>query len=233
METPTASEPGPGKKRAGRPSRKAAVEIDARILDAATALFLERGVDGTSLEAVAARAAVSKPTLYARHSSKPDLFAAVIRANVAAAMPEAGAVSAGASPEARLRRVGRAVIEGAMRPVPLGLMRLYIAEAPRHGALIREVDRMGREVALDVLTRAILGKDGGGDADAMDRGRIAAGHFLDMAFVPHQVRMLLGDTPEDADPLHPTLDERIDNAVAMLKGAGLLATSHAPTDPEE
>lgn len=217
-----ASEPRPRTKRGGRPSASAAAEIDARIMGAATALFLERGLDGTSFEAIAAEATISKPTLYARYSDKSALFAAVIRANVAAAMPPAEAVPAGASPEERLRRIGRAVIEGAMHPVPLGLMRLYVAEAPRHGALIREADRMGREVALDALARAIVGGDDGSDVEALDRARIAAGRFLDMVFVPHQMRMLLGDAPDAADPLHPTLDERIDDALAMLKGAGLL-----------
>ena len=107
-----------------------------------------------------------------------------------------------------------------MQPVPLGLMRLYIAEAPRHGALIREVDRMGRKAALDVIAGAIADAD---DAEAIDRARVAAGRFLDMAFVPHQMRMLLGDAPDADDHLHPTLDERIEEAVAILAASGLLS----------
>lgn len=210
----------PAKSRGGRPSLERAADNDARILSAAATLFIERGVDATSLAAVATAAAVSKPTLYTRYADKSALFVAVIQANVAASMPPIKGFASEASPEDRLRKVGRAVINGAMQPVPLGLMRLYIAEAPRHGALVREVDRMGREAALQTISRAIADPD---DTGSLDRARVIAGNFLDMVFVPHQMRALLGDPPDDADLLHPTLDERIDTAVAFLKSIGLLA----------
>nr|WP_235986238.1 TetR/AcrR family transcriptional regulator [Paracoccus aerius] len=210
----------PTTSRSGRPSHERVAEIDARILSAAAALFIERGVDGTSLEAVATAAAVSKPTLYARYADKSELFVAVIRANVAAAMPPIEIAANAASPAERLSQVGRAVIKGAMQPVPLGLMRLYIAEAPRHGALIREVDRMGREAALHAVSIAIANPD---DPKDMDRARLVAGYFLDLVFVPHQMRALLGDLPDDDDPLHPPLEKRIEKVVSFLKAAGLLA----------
>src|SRR5258707_1886324 len=63
----------------GRPTRAEAVRRDARLLDAATTLFMERGFDGTSIDAVAEAAGVSKPTVYARYRDKRDLFAAVLR----------------------------------------------------------------------------------------------------------------------------------------------------------
>src|SRR5260370_41812396 len=66
-------------RRGGRPSREEAVRRDARLLDAATTLFMERGFDGTSIDAVAEAAGVSKPTVYARYRDKRDLFAAVLR----------------------------------------------------------------------------------------------------------------------------------------------------------
>ncbi|RVV97922.1 TetR/AcrR family transcriptional regulator [Mesobaculum littorinae] len=209
----------PVKSKGGRPSREQAAEINGRILSAATTLFLKRGVDGTSLEAIAAAAQIGKPTLYARYPDKSALFAAVIRAQVDAAMPPITGVAETATPAARLRQVGRAVIEGAMKPVPLGLMRLYIAEAPRHGALIREVDRLGRQAALEAIAGALAGAGG---ADAIDRAHVVAAHFLDMVFVPHQMRALLGDVPDEADPLHPTLDARIETAIAAFKTMHLL-----------
>ncbi|TJZ91238.1 TetR/AcrR family transcriptional regulator [Paracoccus gahaiensis] len=214
-----------GKSRGGRPSLEHAADIDARILSAAAALFIERGVDGTSLEAVATAAAVSKPTLYARYADKSGLFVAVIRAHVAAALPPIEGSAAGTSPEQRLRQVGRAVIEGALQPVPLGLMRLYIAEVPRHGDLVREVDRLGREAALKTISSAIADPE---DADSVDRAQIIAAAFLDLVFVPHQMRALLGDLPDDADPLHPALDERIETAVTFFRSTGLLASDRTP-----
>lgn len=48
------------------------------IMVAATRLFLERGYSGTSMEAIAEAAPVSKPTLYTHFRDKNDLFAAVV-----------------------------------------------------------------------------------------------------------------------------------------------------------
>jgi TetR/AcrR family transcriptional repressor of mexJK operon len=66
----------------GRPTREEAEVRDARLLDVATNLFMERGFDGTSMDAVAEAAGVSKPTVYARYRDKRDLFAAVLRGRI-------------------------------------------------------------------------------------------------------------------------------------------------------
>lgn len=54
----------------------------AELLSAALDLFVERGYAGTRLDDVAARAKVSKGTLYLYFSNKEDLFKAVVRENV-------------------------------------------------------------------------------------------------------------------------------------------------------
>src|SRR5258707_6897101 len=66
----------------GRPTREEAVRRDARLLEVATTLFMERGFDGTTIDAVAEAAGVSKPTVYARYRDKRDLFAAVLRGRI-------------------------------------------------------------------------------------------------------------------------------------------------------
>lgn len=65
------------KSRRGRPSLARASAIDRLILERARDLFLADGFDAVSMEQVAAVVDISKGTLYARHSSKEDLFAAV------------------------------------------------------------------------------------------------------------------------------------------------------------
>lgn len=52
------------------------------LLEAALQLFLENGYAGTRVEAVAARAGVSKGTLFLYFPSKQDLFKAVVRENI-------------------------------------------------------------------------------------------------------------------------------------------------------
>ena len=59
----------------GRPRDAAKLEA---ILDAANALFLERGIAATTMDAVAERASVSKMTVYANFRDKPALLAAVL-----------------------------------------------------------------------------------------------------------------------------------------------------------
>ncbi|WP_054107334.1 TetR/AcrR family transcriptional regulator [Novosphingobium sp. AAP83] len=68
----------PKKRRAGRPTAARVAEIDRIILDAAQQLFLDEGVDATSMDRVSTAAAISKGTLYARYASKDALLGAVL-----------------------------------------------------------------------------------------------------------------------------------------------------------
>jgi len=63
----------------------------AAILDSARALFLERGADGVSLDAVIAASGVSKATFYANFSDRAALVEAVIRQESDRIVPKAGA----------------------------------------------------------------------------------------------------------------------------------------------
>ena len=65
----------PGRRPVGRPRDPRKTEA---ILDAAWSLFLERGVEAAPMEAVAARARVSKGTLYACFPDKMMLFEAAL-----------------------------------------------------------------------------------------------------------------------------------------------------------
>ena len=58
------------------------------LLDAALALFVEKGFAATKSEEVAKRAGVSKGTLYLYYPSKEELFKAVVRQNLSALIAE-------------------------------------------------------------------------------------------------------------------------------------------------
>ena len=60
--------------RSGRPRR---AETTTTILDAALELWMERGYHSVSIDAVAARAGVSKPTIYRRWPNRQQLLVAV------------------------------------------------------------------------------------------------------------------------------------------------------------
>lgn len=74
--TAPAGAAGAGARRpAGRPR---STRCDRAILDATVAEYAERGLDGTSVDAIAARAGVSKATIYRRYPSKIELVAAAM-----------------------------------------------------------------------------------------------------------------------------------------------------------
>ena len=50
-----------------------------QVLDAALKLFLERGYEGTSMDAIARAAGVTKPVVYACFPGKDELFRALLR----------------------------------------------------------------------------------------------------------------------------------------------------------
>ena len=122
----------------------------------------------------------------------------------------------------RLTRAGRTVISHAMAPVPLALMRLFIAEAPRQRDLIRQADALGRRAGIQRIAAAIAGPDRT-DPAAITRAEPAASRFIDLAFVPHQMRALLGD---EASDLEAALEGRIAVAIDALEAAGLIRIRH-------
>jgi AcrR family transcriptional regulator len=61
------------------PGRPRSTEVDEAILEAAVELFAEGGLDGLTVEGVAARANVGKATIYRRYPCKVDLVIAASR----------------------------------------------------------------------------------------------------------------------------------------------------------
>src|ERR671929_593448 len=68
----------------GRPRDPA---LDTRIVEAAVALIAEVGYDGATVEAIAERAGVGKPTIYRRWAGKAEIVAEAIRARKGAGGP--------------------------------------------------------------------------------------------------------------------------------------------------
>ncbi len=70
------------------PGRPKDMEKRAAILDAAKALFVRNAFAGTSMDAVAAEAGVSKLTVYSHFGDKDNLFREVMRARIQDLLPE-------------------------------------------------------------------------------------------------------------------------------------------------
>ena len=120
----------------GRPTREEALQRDERLIEVATALFMERGFEGTSIDAVAEAARVSKPTVYARYRDKRELFATVLRGRIErwlaplSAAAEAQVDEAGPKNlETILHDLSREMLALAMAPGAAALHRVLAAEA--------------------------------------------------------------------------------------------------------
>src|SRR5919197_4622052 len=119
---------------------------DESILDAATEVFAGEGYDRANMDAIAARAGATKPTLYARFGSKDELFAAAVRREYAlrkAALFEA--YGAGGELPFRERLHGwTAAYFDFVRDRPAGFE--LISEGERHPASAAVIEQAGRDI---------------------------------------------------------------------------------------
>jgi TetR/AcrR family transcriptional regulator, mexJK operon transcriptional repressor len=134
----------------GRPTREEAELRDARLLDVATSLFMERGFDGTSIDAVAEAAGVSKPTVYARYRDKRDLFAAVLRGRIrtwlapVSAAAEAQAIETSPkSIKTTLHELSRHMVAYTLAPEAGALQRILSAQAVQFPELAKLANEEG------------------------------------------------------------------------------------------
>src|ERR1700738_5470461 len=127
-----------GSVRSGRPPREFAGEVEERILKAARKVFLDRGLEGASIEESAQGARSGKPTIYARFRDKKALFTAAVTGYVIAKQGRFENYSpSGTTIEERLASVGVTLLQEALTPEWIGLLRLGLDEARRLSGLVR------------------------------------------------------------------------------------------------
>lgn len=84
-KSPAAAKPSPRPAGPGRPKD---MGKRAAILEAAREMFTELGFGGVSMDGIAARAGVSKLTVYSHYGDKETLFAEAVRAQCQALLPD-------------------------------------------------------------------------------------------------------------------------------------------------
>lgn len=144
---------------------------------AARRLFLRDGLRGTSMDAIALEANVSKQTLYRHHGSKDQLFVSVLvsmtsdrlRSDVASLLPARRLTRQELA--VALVAVARAIVDFLLAPEYLALMRVVIAE-------VREFPELAATFRSSVV----------------ERGAAALGNLLSSAHVAPLVSI------RDADP---------------------------------
>lgn len=120
---------------------------ERRILDSALKVFADQGYSGASMDAIAALAGVSKPTLYQYFGSKEQLFAAIMveqRDSMLGAFEEPD----GLGMVAELWAFAWHYAGTVLRPEFLSLARLIIGEAQRFPEIGRAYQAAGPERVL-------------------------------------------------------------------------------------
>lgn len=156
----TAAKERTTKSRGGRPTRTVALQRDLRLLDVATRLFMERGFDATTIDAVAEEARVSKLTVYSRYTDKRGLFEAALRREIERWMaPLSHGVEerrnnpSNGSLENWFLNIGRQVQEIGIRPEVIAIMRTLSFQAANFPDLARLAHEEGWGRAVATLAR--------------------------------------------------------------------------------
>jgi AcrR family transcriptional regulator len=205
--------------RSGRPPRALAGEVEERILDAARRVFLDRGLEGASVDEIADVARAGKPTIYARFPGKEALFAAVmarkVRENISAFESIA---PTGITPEERLASIATAILRKVLTTETVGLCRATIAEARRFPDLAASVHRMARERTSEAVSQ-LLGELPEADqlpGFAADRRADTAHQFTELIVLPLLMRALFG---EDLAALRAEIEAHVASTVAFFLAA--------------
>ncbi len=107
------------------PGRPKDLEKRAAILEAAKRLFPQSGFEGTSMDAIASEAGVSKLTVYSHFTDKETLFVAAIRERCDEQMPPTlFSVDRSAPVRRQLEAIGHAFYALIMQPESIALHRL-------------------------------------------------------------------------------------------------------------
>jgi AcrR family transcriptional regulator len=174
----------------GRPTADERAARDDRVLDVATALFLQDGFAAVTLDRIAADARVTKRTLYTAFGDKHALLRAVVRRQHTYA----------AAPASSLETTATAVCRALLADDAVALHRLVIAEATRSPELAAEFHDAGPAAAQDALVRAGAAPDTVAELFTLLLGEL------------HRRRLLgLAPAPSEAD-----VRERAVRALALL-----------------
>jgi TetR/AcrR family transcriptional regulator, regulator of autoinduction and epiphytic fitness len=155
----------------------------ADIYAAAADEFREKGFHGTSMDAIAARANVSKRTLYHHFASKDVLFDTVMAGFWSQLVPpdETEQQYSELPVEERLRTIARQRIETLLDPAVVGLVRVVLAESMRTPELSRAI--RGEQRHLDMLGfRGILREEARRGRLVFDDLDLAISHFWGLVF---------------------------------------------------
>lgn len=186
----------PSTAPAGRPTRDAAEQLFIRILDAARIEFLNKGIEGASIEGIAAAAGCSKLTIYRRFGSKNELFMALVRAR-APDYSQRFQFDTSQAPEKVLYALGLAIAAFFFKPDNLRFIRLTVAEIGRVEGLADMMKEQG-DLFREPVKRCLEALKTAGTVKFED-STLAAIQFINLCVLGH-FYLLAGYSSEQVSP---------------------------------
>jgi TetR/AcrR family transcriptional regulator, mexJK operon transcriptional repressor len=206
------------RRGAGQPRRRAGRLQSAGVIrEAATELFLRNGYLGTSMDDVAARARVSKQTVYTHFDDKERLFTELVLGNterVDEFVDEMGRLLEDTTdPERDLGELARRYVRTVVQPQVLQLRRLVIGEASRFPELARTYyERMPKRMVAALATH--LERLASRGMLRVEDPQLAAEHFVALVlWIPLDRAMFV---PDGATAPAPELERLADAGVRVF-----------------
>lgn len=202
----------------GRSERKRAA-----IVGAATEVFLRNGYLGTSMDEIAALAAVSKQTVYKHFADKESLFSEIVVSVVNEISDpnheEVLALSDAIDVEVELRGFAHRQMGRVMRPRLLQLRRLVIGESGRFPELGKLFYQRGAGRTIAALAQAFEALAARGELE-LDDPEMAASQFnwLIMSMPVNQAMLLGEDEPATPAELARYVDAGVKTFLGAYRG---------------
>jgi TetR/AcrR family transcriptional repressor of mexJK operon len=189
------------------------------IIQAAAEVFLRHGYLGATTDEVAARASVSKQTLYKYFADKQHLFAETILDTTVQVVDGLSSAVASTLQDAQdvrqaLRDVANGWVRGLLQPEVLRLRRLVIAEADRFPEVGRAWFDRGFDRALVILGEALRGLADRGLLHNLSDPTLAAYQFAGLVMYQPMNQVMFAGT--EALPSAYKLNRIADSAVDMF-----------------
>lgn len=160
------------------PGRPKDLEKRAAILDAAKHLFIKQGFEGTSMDAIANKAAVSKLTVYSHYRDKETLFAAAVSAKCEEQMPpEIFNADLKGPIRSQLLTIARAFFGLIMTEDAVAIHRTIVANAQQSPKLARMFWEAGPKRTNEAFASFLRVEVEGGKLDIPDIDRAASQFF--------------------------------------------------------
>ncbi len=178
-----------------KPGRPKSEEKRAAIQRAASELFLSGGLKGTSMDAVAERAGVSKQTVYSHFDGKEELFRACIKSKIASYGFAESVPPEGVDLAQALHQVARRFLDLLFDEEGVAIYRIVIGESVSYQKIAELFYDTGPRATIDAVARFLAGQ--------MERGRLleddphyAAVLFLNMVRGQYHMMLLMNLAPD-------------------------------------